>query len=98
MIFPSPNIPLQVATAGAALMDMFVELIDRELEELHAERVVMSFIGRRDALSAELRAQIDRAESHTKNNAGMRFVVAMNYGDATAFSLSRRAHRLMRIA
>lgn len=64
----------------SGLMDMFVELIDRELDELHAEQVVMSFIGRREELSDELAAQIDRAESVTRENDGMRFVVAMNYG------------------
>ena len=64
----------------SGLMDMFVELIDRELDELNEERVRMRFIGRRDALSAELREQIDRSERRTADNGGMRFVVAMNYG------------------
>jgi undecaprenyl diphosphate synthase len=64
----------------AGLMDMFVELIDRELDELHAERVRMRFIGRRDELSEELQGQIARAEGVTGENTGMRFVIAMNYG------------------
>jgi undecaprenyl diphosphate synthase len=62
------------------LMDMFVELIDGELDELHAEKVRMRFIGRRDQLSHELQRQIARSEQLTAGNDGMRFVVAMNYG------------------
>lgn len=62
------------------LMELFVKLIDRELDELHAERVRMRFIGRRDALSDALVARIERAERRTADNEGMRFVVAMNYG------------------
>jgi len=62
------------------LMDMFVELIHRELGMLHAENVRMRFIGRREELSDELQRQIARAEELTADNDGMRFVVAMNYG------------------
>jgi undecaprenyl diphosphate synthase len=75
------------------LMEMFVELIDRELDELHGEAVRMRFIGRREGLSEDLRRQIERAERVTGENTGMRFVVAMNYGGrAEILDAARRLH------
>jgi undecaprenyl diphosphate synthase len=65
------------------LMGLFVELIERELPELHEERVQMRFIGRCDELSDALRAQIAEAEETTAANDGMRLFVAMNYGGRT---------------
>jgi undecaprenyl diphosphate synthase len=62
------------------LMALFVELIDREIDELHAERVRMRFIGRRDELSDELQERIRYAEEHTAANRGLTFFIAMNYG------------------
>jgi undecaprenyl diphosphate synthase len=65
------------------LMGLFVELIERELPELHEERVQMRFIGRCEELSDALRAKIAVAEETTAANEGMRLFVAMNYGGRT---------------
>jgi undecaprenyl diphosphate synthase len=62
------------------LMGLFCELIDREVPELHEERVEMRFIGRRDELDAQLCAKIAEAEAITAGNTGLRLFVAMNYG------------------
>jgi undecaprenyl diphosphate synthase len=62
------------------LMGLFCELIDREVPELHEERVEMRFIGRRDELDAQLCAKIAEAETITAGNTGLRLFVAMNYG------------------
>jgi len=62
------------------LMELFAELIDREVAELHEERVQMHFIGRLDELNPELRARIAASEELTANNEGLRLFVAMNYG------------------
>jgi len=62
------------------LMGLFCELIDREVPELHAERVQMRFIGRRDELDADLLEKIVGAEALTAANGRLRLFIAMNYG------------------
>lgn len=62
------------------LMALFVELIDHEVDELDAENVRMTFIGRRNELSTELQQRIGHSEARTATNTGLRFFVAMNYG------------------
>ncbi len=61
-------------------MGLFGELIDREVPELHEERVRMQFVGRLDELDESLRARIASAEETTAGNDGMRLFIAMNYG------------------
>lgn len=63
-----------------ALMKMFVELIEREVPELNERDIRVRFIGRRENLSAELKARIDWAEDLTVENGGMTLFVAFNYG------------------
>jgi undecaprenyl diphosphate synthase len=62
------------------LMAMFAERIDRETPELHEEGVRMRFIGRRDALDAELRRRMEWAEETTGANERITLFVAFNYG------------------
>jgi len=62
------------------LMELFTELIDREVAELHAERVRMRFIGRLDELNPGLQQRIAASEALTAENEGMNLFVAMNYG------------------
>jgi undecaprenyl diphosphate synthase len=62
------------------LMGLFCELIDREVPELHEERVQIRFIGRREGLSPELRQKIDASEALTGGNERLRLFIAMNYG------------------
>lgn len=62
------------------LLGLFIELIDRETTELNAENVRMRFIGRVDALPAELQARIAWSQECTASNTGLNLFVAMNYG------------------
>ena len=62
------------------LMGLFRELIDREVPELHDERVEVRFIGRRDDLDEDLRERIASAETLTAGNRRLRLFIAMNYG------------------
>ena len=62
------------------LMDLFVDLIDREVPELLEERVRMRFIGRREVLKPELRERIARSEAQTAHCTGLNLFIAMNYG------------------
>ena len=63
-----------------ALMRLFVEALDREIEELHANRVRIRFIGEREALAAELRARMRAGEERTADNDGLTLVIAVGYG------------------
>ena len=62
------------------LMGLFCELLDREVAELHEERVQIRFIGRCDELDDDLRERITAAEALTARNDRLRLFVAMNYG------------------
>ena len=62
------------------LMGLFCELIDREVPELHAERVRIRFIGRLHDLDDELLGKIAGAEALTAGNERLRLFIAMNYG------------------
>ena len=63
-----------------SLMGLFVEALDREIEELHRKSVRMRFIGERRSLSVRLQARIAAAEARTAANPGLKLQVAMSYG------------------
>jgi undecaprenyl diphosphate synthase len=63
-----------------SLMSLFVEAIDREVGELHRQRVRVRFIGERRNLSVRLQTRIAGAEERTAANAGLKLQVAMSYG------------------
>jgi len=62
------------------LMAMFAQLIQSETPELDEQGVRMTFIGRRDEVSAELREKMAWAEGETAGNERMTLFVAFNYG------------------
>jgi undecaprenyl diphosphate synthase len=62
------------------LMAMFARRIDIETPELDEQGVRMRFIGRRDALDAELLRRIEWAEEKTAANDRITLFVAFNYG------------------
>jgi len=62
------------------LMTLFVEAMQREIDELHQNEVCLKFIGRRDLLADSLVQRIEAAESMTATNKGLRLTVAMAYG------------------
>ena len=63
-----------------ALMRLFEETIDREIDELHANGVQVRILGRREELSDRLQEKIARAESLTARNTTGVLNVAINYG------------------
>jgi undecaprenyl diphosphate synthase len=63
-----------------ALMEIFVETIERELPDLAREGVRTRFIGRRDRASETLRAKIERLEEGTAGNDRLQLWVAFDYG------------------
>ena len=62
------------------LMGLFLEALQREVDDLHRNNVRVTFIGARDELQADLVAKIDTAEQKTKDNTGLRLIVAVAYG------------------
>jgi undecaprenyl diphosphate synthase len=62
------------------LMKLFLEVLDREVDELAAKDISVRFIGEREALAPELRARIQAVESRTGSNRGLKLVIAVGYG------------------
>ena len=63
-----------------SLMGLFVEALDREIDELHEKSVRVRFIGERRNLGVRLQARISTAEARTAANPGLKLQVAMSYG------------------
>jgi undecaprenyl diphosphate synthase len=64
----------------AGLMQLFIEAMDREVAELHENRVRLRFIGDRHALSVKLQARMAASEELTAANPGLKLQVAVSYG------------------
>ena len=62
------------------LMSLFLEALDREVAELHANRVRLRFIGDRRSLSVRLQARMAAAEELTAANDGLKLQIAVSYG------------------
>jgi undecaprenyl diphosphate synthase len=62
------------------LMTLFERVLRRELQEMKAENVKIRFVGNLQDLPTSLRQEIDRSMEDTKNNQGIQFTVATNYG------------------
>ena len=62
------------------LMKLLVEYLGKELQELHQENVRINVIGAYQDLPSECLTQVEKALSLTKNNTGMVFNIALNYG------------------
>jgi undecaprenyl diphosphate synthase len=64
----------------SGLMQLFLDAMDREVEELHANKVRLRFIGDRSALSVKLQARMAATEQLTGGNPGLKVQVAVSYG------------------
>ncbi len=62
------------------LMGLLRIYIRRELAELGREGVRIRFIGDRSRLAKDINLLISQSEENTKNNTGLTFTVAINYG------------------
>jgi len=63
-----------------SLMQLFLEAIDREVDELHKNKVRLRFIGDRQALSVKLQTRMAASEELTAGNSGLKLQVAVSYG------------------
>ena len=80
----------------SGLMALFLDALDREVEELHANGIRLRFIGDRSKLSRPLREATEAAEARTRENLTMDLVVAVAYGGR--WDLTEAARRLAREA
>jgi undecaprenyl diphosphate synthase len=62
------------------LMNLFLDVLQREIVNLHRNGVRMRFIGDRALLGDALAQRMADAEAMTKANAGLGLIVAMGYG------------------
>jgi len=62
------------------LMSLLTEYLRRELDELHANRVVVRALGGISDLPQEAQLELKRACQRTKNNTGLILNLALNYG------------------
>lgn len=67
-------------TEVSTLMAIFMDALDREVEELHANQVRLRVIGNRQRLSVRLQQRIAEAEALTAANTGLKLQVAVSYG------------------
>ena len=63
-----------------ALMRLFVEVLQREVDTLHENGIQLRFIGARDSLPTILRKRMADAEARTASNSRMTLVLAVAYG------------------
>lgn len=62
------------------LMALFERVLMRELREMMEEEVRIQFVGNLNALPTSLQAKIEESRESTRNNHGILFNVATNYG------------------
>ncbi len=64
----------------SALMDLFLQSLQREVSSLVENGVRLKFLGEMDAFSKKLISQIQQAEQATENNDKLFLNIAANYG------------------
>jgi undecaprenyl diphosphate synthase len=68
------------AAEVSTLMQLFLDALDKEIEDLHRNGVRLRFIGDRQALSVRLQSRMAAAEELTAGNTVLNMQVAVSYG------------------
>lgn len=74
-----------------ALMKLFLNALEREVDELDRRGVRVRFIGERERFSEAIRAQMDTAERRTRANGRLQLTVAASYGGRWDIAQAARA-------
>jgi undecaprenyl diphosphate synthase len=74
----------------SALLGLFVDALEREIDELHQNGVRVSFIGDRQAFPVRLQSRMNAAEERTAGNTKLRTQVAVGYGGRWDIVLAAR--------
>jgi len=77
--FSSENWQRPAVEVGS-LMQLFLDSLDREIEDLNRNKVRMRFIGDRQSLSVKLQARMAASEELTASNPGLQLQIAVSYG------------------
>jgi undecaprenyl diphosphate synthase len=64
----------------SGIMNLFLDALERETAQLHANKVRVRVIGERRTLPVRLQAHVAAAEEQTASNDGLRLQVAVSYG------------------
>ena len=67
-------------TEVAMLMDLMVEMVRREIRDLHSNNVCLQAIGDLSKLPPKTRAALVNGIESTKDNTGLKLVLAVSYG------------------
>lgn len=62
------------------LMNLLVEYMRKEIKELKTENVKICILGEPDFIPPEVKKEIDISVEETKENTGLKFNIAFNYG------------------
>ncbi len=62
------------------LMDLLIEYLRKELQELHENKVVIRSMGKMSDLPLRAQKEIAQAIKRTRDNTGLIFNIALNYG------------------
>ncbi len=63
-----------------ALMKLFMNALEREVDELDRRGVRVRFIGERERFSVDIIKRMDAAEAQTSGNSGLQLTIAASYG------------------
>jgi len=64
----------------SGIMNLFLDALERETQQLHANNVRVRLVGDRRSLPVRLQARLAAAEEQTANNTGLRLQLAVSYG------------------
>ena len=74
-----------------ALMKLFLNALEREVDELHRRGVRLRFIGERQRFQPDILARMRDAEQRTAGNAALHLPVAASYGGRQDIASAARA-------
>ncbi|KAF1708561.1 di-trans,poly-cis-decaprenylcistransferase [Pseudoxanthomonas kalamensis DSM 18571] len=74
-----------------ALMKLFLNALEREVDELHRRGVRVRFIGERERFAAPIRERMAAAEALTAGNARLTLAIAASYGGRQDIAAAARA-------
>lgn len=72
------------------LMQLLVQYLEKELPELHANKIRLRFIGDTTALQPHIQKKIDEAVTLTKDNDSFHFTIALSYGSQQELTRAMR--------
>jgi undecaprenyl diphosphate synthase len=74
-----------------ALMKLFLNALEREVDELHRRGVRLRFIGERQRFQPDILVRMDDAEARTQGNCALHLTIAASYGGRQDIASAARA-------